>query len=157
MCPKAHAPQQEKPLQWEACALQLERSPTCSNQRKAQAVMKTKRSQKLKKKKKHRLKYSKWLSVYCFLEPNFVCFMWRLIKLCGKCGCGCGRCNNVFTHTKTHIKKYLRVYSKLLTFLHLTALFSSICGHMGPLSTVVCILLDHEFKSHGLQLWCVRN
>ena len=50
MCAKARAPQQEKLPQWEAYALQLEHSPTCRNQRKTQAVMKMKRSQKLKKK-----------------------------------------------------------------------------------------------------------
>ena len=32
--PRACAPQQEKPLQWEACALQRGEAPACCNQRK---------------------------------------------------------------------------------------------------------------------------
>ena len=148
MCPRAWAPQQETPPPWEAHTLQLQRleKNSSSNEDGAQPEI-----------KKKILKNSRWLPVYCFLEPNFLCLMRRLMTPCGKCARVCGRCSTVFTYTKRHTQKYLRVNSKLLTLLHLTALFLSMCRHTGPWSTAVCISLDHEFKSHGLQLWCVRN
>ena len=53
MCSRAYAQQQEKPLQWEARAPQLQSSP-CSQQlekKPVHAAMKTPHSQTLKKKK----------------------------------------------------------------------------------------------------------
>ena len=49
--PWAHPPQQEKPLQWEACVSRLESSPQLPTREKARAASKTQNSQKKKKKK----------------------------------------------------------------------------------------------------------
>ena len=47
MLPRTYTLQQEKPLQWEACALQLESNPSSMELEKGQhAVMKTQWSQK---------------------------------------------------------------------------------------------------------------
>ena len=53
LCPTDHALQQEKPLQWEACAWQLESSP-CSPQpeKSLRTTVKTQGSQKINKKKR---------------------------------------------------------------------------------------------------------
>ena len=50
--PWAHRPQQEKPLQWEACVSRLESSPQLPTREKARATSKTPNSPKKKKKKK---------------------------------------------------------------------------------------------------------
>ena len=47
VCPRAHALQQEKPPQWQACAWQLESSPPLASTRASpRAAMKTQHSQK---------------------------------------------------------------------------------------------------------------
>ena len=47
LCPRGHALQQEKPLQWEAHALQLQSSPSLPQQEKIpRTAMKTQHSQK---------------------------------------------------------------------------------------------------------------
>ena len=47
--PRSCAPQQEKPLQWEACALQRRVAPTCHNQRKPVRTNEDPMQQKIKK------------------------------------------------------------------------------------------------------------
>ena len=63
--PRACALQQEKPRQWEAWALQLERSPPLSATRESPHAMKIQHSQKEKKKKKKKQK-TPW-ELYVFI------------------------------------------------------------------------------------------
>ena len=99
--PRARAPQQEKPQQWEACTLQQRVAPARRNQRKARVQQRRPKSSQKKKKKYYRSSFN----LFMFKEWRYFTLVpWRSYKVSYMLGIPFGK--NYFERKSSCIKKH---------------------------------------------------